>query len=235
MIDTSICITKSLVVLTSLPSFRLLTRSPWSLCPLQWYAVHDACWRNDPSFETVQLILDSDVHLLSLLDCRGAAPLSYVKKDNYSKWIKFLESKMDRFWPIRDVSTEGEERPPPLCGRKPHSLPIPDPPHALPLEVATMVSNGRMEPEEALYLDDDDVDDSDYDSDEDSDDDDDDSDYDSDDDSDYDSDDDSEFDQAEMAEFCLRAGGPMLIAQKAFGKDVRVVTSGKHSQHVHAS
>ena len=187
--------------------------------------LHDACWRNDPSFETVQLILDSDVHLLQLLDCRGAAPLSYVKKDNYTKWIDFLKSKMDRFWPIRDVNTEGEERPPPLTIRKPHSLPIPDPPHALPLEVATMVSNGRMEPEEALYLDDDDDDDSsDDDSAADSDDDD---SFDSeDDDSDYDSDEDSDFDQEEMAEFCLRAGGPMLIAQKAFGNDVRVI--GKH-------
>ena len=193
--------------------------------------MHDACWRANPSFDTVQLILDSDIHLLQLLDCRGAAPLSYVKKDNYKIWIEFLRDKLDRFWPVRDVGTEGNERPPSLTTRPPHSLPIPDPVHALPLEVATMVSNGRMEPEEALYLDDDDDEEDDM---SDSDDDDDSSEYDSEDDdseydSDEDSDDDSEFDQAEMAELCMRAGGPMLVAQKAFGNNVRVVGGGRHT------
>lgn len=180
--------------------------------------LHDACWRADPSFETVKLILDSDKNLLHLLDCRGAAPLSYVKKENYGRWIEFLQGHLDRFWPPRDISTEGEERPPPLTLRQPHSLPIPDPGHALPLEVAAMVANGRMEPEEAIFLDDDSSDDED---------DDDDSSFDSDDDS-YDSDDDddsddSEIDAEEMAEICLRAGGPMAVARKCFGNDVKVI------------
>ena len=184
--------------------------------------LHDACWRQEPSFETVQLILDSDKHLLRLLDCRGAAPLSYVKKENHAKWIEFLESRLDRFWPPRDIATEGEERDPPLTVRPAHSIPIPDPVHALPLEVASLVANGRMEPEEAIYLDDeDDSDDSD------------DSDYDSDDSDDYDSDDSSfsssegsEFDQEEFAEICLRAGGPMAVAKKCFGGNVQVVGAG---------
>jgi ankyrin repeat protein len=170
--------------------------------------LHDACWRADPSFETVTLILDSDKHLLNLLDCRGAAPLSYVGRERYDVWIEFLTSKMDQFWPIRDLAEEGEERPPPLTLRQPHSLPIPDPGHALSLDVAAMVANGKMQPEEALFLDDSE---SEGDSDDDSD---------SDDDEDYsdvDSDDDSDFDHGEMAEFCLRAGGPMAIAQKCFG------------------
>jgi hypothetical protein len=119
---------------------------------------------------------------------------------------------MERFWPMRDIGTEGEERPPALTLREPHSLPIPDPQIALPLEVAAMVSNGRMEPEEALYLDDSSDDESSDDSEEDSD-------------NSYDSDDseDSDFDEEEMAEICLRAGGPMAIAKKCFGSDVRVV------------
>jgi ankyrin repeat protein len=182
--------------------------------------LHDACWRADPSFDTVKLILDSDRHLLHLLDCRGAAPLSYVKKENYSRWINFLQTNVDMFWPRRDIGTEGEERPPPLTMRQPHSLPIPDPGHALPLEVAAMVSNGRMEPEEAVFLDDDSSDE----------DDDDDSSYDSEDDSSYDSEDenddemgdsdeDSDFDADEMAEICLRAGGPMAVAKRCFGKN----------------
>jgi hypothetical protein len=170
--------------------------------------LHDACWRVDPSFECVQLILDSDKHLLQLLDCRGSTPLSYVKKENYGLWIEFLESKLDRFFPRRDIDTEGEERPPPLTLRQPHSMPIPDPSHALPLEVAAMVANGRMEPEEALYLDDSSDDESSYDSEDGSD--------------SYDSDE-SEFDPEEMSEICLRAGGPMAIAKRCFGRDVKVV------------
>jgi ankyrin repeat protein len=179
--------------------------------------LHDACWRADPSWECVELILDSDKHLFSLQDCRGAAPLTYVKKDNYHLWVNFLEAKLDRFWPVRDIATEGEEHPPPLTLRQPHSVPIPDPAHALPLEVATMVSNGRMEPEEALYLDDSSDDEDSFSG----------SDDESDDDS-YDSDDsdDSDINPEEMAELCLRAGGPMAIARKCFGSDVKVVVGG---------
>lgn len=195
--------------------------------------LHDACWRADPSFETVKLILESDKNLLQLLDCRGASPLGYIKKENYARWLDFLMANVDTYWPRRDIATEGEERPPPLTLRQPHSLPIPDPGHALPLEVAAMVSNGRMEPEEAIFLDDDSSDD----------DSDDDSSYDSEDDSSYDSEEDgggdgrggddysdsdsdeSDFDADEMAEICLRAGGPMAVARKCFGNDVKVVTS----------
>jgi ankyrin repeat protein len=202
-------------------TLRILLESGCSLQVTDDYGrtpLHDACWRVEPSFEAVQLILDSDKYLLHLLDCRGAAPLSYVKPENYEKWIEFLKTKLERFWPMRDIGTEGEERPPPLTLREPHSLPIPDPQTALPLEVVAMVSNGRMEPEEARYLDDSSDDESSYDSDEDSND-------------SYDSDnsEESDFDEEEMAEICLRAGGPMAIAKNCFGNDVRVVggTRGK--------
>ena len=181
--------------------------------------LHDACWRAEPSFECVLMILDSDKNLLNLCDARGTTPLGYVSKANYGKWIEFLESKLDRFWPARDVETEGEERPPALTSRPPHSIPVPDPVHALPLEVAAMVASGQMEPEEAIYLEEDD--DSEFGSDSD--------------DSSYDSDSDdsssvgsefsdgSEFDQREFAEVCFRAGGPMAIAKKCFGGNVQVV------------
>lgn len=185
--------------------------------------LHDACWRAQPSFEVVKLILDADKNLLRLLDCRGASPLSYIKKENYGLWMEFLQSHMDLYWPARDASMEGEERPPPLTLRQPHSLPIPDPGHALPLEVAAMVSNGRMEPEEAVFLDDDssdEDDDSEYDSEDDS------SSYDSDDASDMSSyDSDGDMDNQEMAEICLRAGGPMAVARKCFGQDAAIAMS----------
>ena len=179
--------------------------------------LHDACWRAEPSFELVQLILDSDKYLLNLLDCRGAAPLSYVKPKSFPAWIKFLETKAEHFWPARNIGTDGEERPPPLTLRQAHSLPVLDPVHALPLDVCAMVANGRMLPEETLYLDDSSSDDdSSYDSDGDSDDESGDSDDDSDSEGSDFSDESSDFDQEEMAEFCLRAGGPLAIAQKSF-------------------
>ena len=174
--------------------------------------LHDACWKAEPDFGMVELIMGSDIHLFKLLDCRGAAPLSYVKKENYGVWIEFLKSKLDRYWPVRDVTLEGEERPPPLTKRQPHSLPVPDPVNHLPLDVAAMVANGRMEPEEALYLDDE----------EDEDDDDDDSSYDSDD-SDYSSSDESDFDGEEMLELCRLAGGPAAVARRCFGPNTKIV------------
>jgi len=180
--------------------------------------LHDACWRAQPSFEVVKLILNSDKNLLSLLDCRGASPLSYIKKESHGIWMDFLAENLDEYWPRRDTSTEGEERPPPLTLRQPHSLPIPDPGHALPLEVAAMVANGRMEPEEAVFLDDS-SDDSEYDSEDDSS-------YDSDEsDSDLSSDDEFDVDADEMAEICLRAGGPMAVARKCFGQDAAMAMS----------
>jgi ankyrin repeat protein len=173
--------------------------------------MHDACWRGDPSFETVQLILDSDKHLVQLMDCRGTPPLAYVKPDNYKIWIDFLETRLDRFWPKRDIATEGAERPPPLALRPPHSLPIPDPEHALPVEVAAMVANGQMDPEEAMFLNEDSDDES----------------YGSDDDEDdsYYSSDEDEYDPEEMREFCFRAGGPVAVARRCFGGDVRIIGS----------
>ena len=183
--------------------------------------LHDACWRAQPSFEVVKLILNADKNLLSLLDCRGASPLSYIKKENHSTWIDFLSQNFDTYWPPRDISTDGEERPPPLTLRQPHSLPIPDPGHALPLEVAAMVANGRMEPEEAVFLDDSSDDESEYDSEADSS-------FDSEDDnsnSDLSSDDESDVDADEMAEICLRAGGPMAVARKCFGQDAAMAMS----------
>lgn len=176
--------------------------------------LHDACWRADPSFDSVRLILDSDPHLVQLLDCRGTPPLAYVKPENYAKWNAFLEKKLDRFWPVRDVSKEGVDRPPPLALRPPHSLPIPDPENALPVEVASMVANGQMDPLEAMALMEEDDDDSDSEGSM------------SDDDSDYYSDEEDEIDGEEMREICFRAGGPVAIARQCFGKDINVILGG---------
>lgn len=55
---------------------------------------------------------------------------------------------MDAFWPIRD----DEQAPPALTREQPHTRPVPEPEHALTVELARMVANGRMTPAEAKFL-----------------------------------------------------------------------------------
>jgi ankyrin repeat protein len=110
--------------------------------------LHEACWT--AAFDCVELILDTDVRLLHIVDCRGSSPLSYVRQEHWKQWIEFFQSKADWYWAPRDSSMEGKEAPPQLVGAAPHSLPIPDPKNAIPVELATLISAGKLEPEEFL-------------------------------------------------------------------------------------
>jgi hypothetical protein len=151
--------------------------------------LHDCCWAAKPAFDVAEYILEIDVRLMHMTDCRGASPLSYVRKEHWAFWIEFLEHKKDIFWPKRDLATDGEEEPPTLAMLGANTLPLHTPANALTIELADMVVSGKMQPEEAKFLQYDDVDGDTYDS--------------SVDDSEYDSDcsDDSEssFDEGEMA------------------------------------
>ncbi len=109
--------------------------------------LHDACWTTKPCFKSVELLLDRDPRLLHVVDCRGAAPLSYVKQENWDQWMNFLDGKKEEWWPHRDTSVVGEEGPPPLVCRSPHSMPLPDPPHAALCEHARLIASGAVEPE----------------------------------------------------------------------------------------
>jgi hypothetical protein len=108
---------------------------------------HDACWTTKPCFPSVELLLNRDVRLLHVVDCRGSAPLSYVKQENWGEWMEFFDSQKDIWWPVRNVSLSGEEDPPELVSRAPHSLPLPDPKRAALCEVAKLISSGSVEPE----------------------------------------------------------------------------------------
>jgi ankyrin repeat protein len=108
--------------------------------------LHEACWT--AAFDCVELILNTDVRLLHIVDCRGSSPLSYIRQEHWKQWIEFFQSKADRYWAPRDLSMEGKEAPPPLVGAPPHSRPIPDPKNAIPVEVATLISAGKLEPKE---------------------------------------------------------------------------------------
>jgi len=109
--------------------------------------LHDACWTNTPCFKSVELLLNRDRRLLHVVDCRGSAPLSYVKSENWPRWMEFFDSHKECWWPFRDVSTEGEEDPPELVSKTPHSMPLPDPLNAARLEDASSISSGKCEPE----------------------------------------------------------------------------------------
>mmetsp|Transcript_9520 Transcript_9520/g.13799 ORF Transcript_9520/g.13799 Transcript_9520/m.13799 type:complete len:776 (+) Transcript_9520:576-2903(+) len=107
--------------------------------------LHDACWTTTPCFKSVKLLLNKDPRLLHIVDCRGAAPLSYVKRENWGQWINFFEEQKAVWWPHRDVKTEGEEGPPSLSVKPPHSLPIANPPAAANIEDAKLLASGKKD------------------------------------------------------------------------------------------
>jgi len=111
--------------------------------------LHDACWTAQPNFDVVDLILRTDPRLLRICDCRGASPLSYIKRDNWSSWVEYLSDRKEEFWPPRDVGKVGIEGPPELVGEAPHTRPIADPSDASPLDLVVLVASGRLGPEEA--------------------------------------------------------------------------------------
>lgn len=152
--------------------------------------LHDACWAAKPCFDVVELILEVDPRMFHMTDCRGAVPLSYVRQDHWAAWLEFLESKKDVYWKHRDIKTLGEEQPPALALLGPNTRPIADPSHALTIELAGMVAAGKMQPDEAEFLQYDKNDSETYDE------------SDSEDDSDYDSDEDDDYslDEDEMAD-----------------------------------
>ena len=126
------------------------------------------------------MLLEQDKHLLSMEDNHGAVPLAYLKDEQWTKWTKYIMSRKDRFWPDRDVVKMGIEADPPLAMQDPHTRPIAD--TGIDIQLAKMVTTGRMTALEAILMrdDDDDEDDSG---------------------SEYDSEDDSEFDDSDYDEY----------------------------------
>lgn len=113
--------------------------------------LHDACWTAKPNFDVVEMLLRADRHLLHLMDCRGALPLSYVRKENWTAWLEFFATRNDLFWPRRN-HLQANEGPPPLALLQPNSYPRPDPVNALSAELANMVACGKIKPLEAEFL-----------------------------------------------------------------------------------
>jgi hypothetical protein len=62
--------------------------------------LHDAFWRKCPDFSIVEMILDRCSDLLLLKDFRGNAPLEYTQKQDWPAWKRFIENKMDDYFPV---------------------------------------------------------------------------------------------------------------------------------------
>lgn len=105
--------------------------------------LHDACWTARPNFECVRILLERDVRLLRIVDCRGCSPLSYIKRELWADWIDFFDSQKDVFWKPRDVTAQGPEPPPPLTQVAAHTNPPKDPPNAASLDDAILLASGR--------------------------------------------------------------------------------------------
>ena len=63
--------------------------------------LHDACWRIDPQFDVVTLLLDRNIDLLRLTDVRGSHALNYVSKDQWLQWCAYFYYQKDKYWPIK--------------------------------------------------------------------------------------------------------------------------------------
>jgi hypothetical protein len=120
--------------------------------------LHDACWSVHPCMATIEMLLDHDVHLLQMRDCRGAQPLSYVPEAHWADWMTFLGQHKDKYFPMMPADRNAPV--PPLTQKAPNSRPVANPPNALSIELARMVASGRMSPAEVrLLLEEDDEDD----------------------------------------------------------------------------
>jgi hypothetical protein len=110
--------------------------------------LHHCCWASEFSPTIAETILEIDWLQLFIEDKRGQIPLEYIRPDQAAEWVEFLEDNRQRLFPPG--------------GRSPTLLPVkdyrpdnvlPDPPNALPIELASAVSSGRLTPDDLNNMD----------------------------------------------------------------------------------
>jgi Ankyrin repeats (3 copies) len=72
----------------------LYVRDDYGRTPL-----HDACWTAEPTFDLVEFLVNEAPELLCIKDVRGHTPLNYVRKEHWSEWLDFLESRKEMLRP----------------------------------------------------------------------------------------------------------------------------------------
>ena len=78
--------------------------------------LHDACWRIEPRFDIVTMILDGNIELLFHLDARGCPPLKYVREEHWAQWCAYLFHQKEKYWakpstsPVVDADQQSSKR-----------------------------------------------------------------------------------------------------------------------------
>lgn len=111
--------------------------------------LHDAFWAASPAYDVVETILKRDAGLFFMKDRRGALPLSYVHKDHWAGWMRWLDENIDRFFSEQNAKFY---KPVDLVLMKPNSFLLPEPKTDIGLELIQMVACGDMSPQEARVL-----------------------------------------------------------------------------------
>lgn len=70
--------------------------------------LHDACWRAQPDFNIVSLILSINANLLLQSDKWGFSPLMYTNRDHWSHWCSFLHYYRNSLWPLNTTEAAGK-------------------------------------------------------------------------------------------------------------------------------
>jgi len=57
--------------------------------------LHDACWRGNPEYDIVELLLSEEPRLAFVKDVRGHKPFQYARREHWGGWKEFLDRKRD--------------------------------------------------------------------------------------------------------------------------------------------
>lgn len=112
--------------------------------------LHHCCWASTFCRPIVEKIIERDPIQFFLEDKRGQTPLEYVRKDMAGEWIDFLEEVATKYWPMGGGQLPRLNSP---KSRRPDGHLV-DPPIALSLTLASLVSSGTITPEQIANMDD---------------------------------------------------------------------------------
>jgi hypothetical protein len=110
--------------------------------------LHHAAWASTFSPVIAHAILTRDPSQAFLEDNRGQTPLEYVRPSLIPQWIAFLDEHKDEFWPMGGDANKLTSSPP-----RRRDLQLADPPNALSVDLAGLVSSGVVEPAQVEAMD----------------------------------------------------------------------------------
>jgi hypothetical protein len=107
--------------------------------------LHHCCWASTFSRPIVDAILERDPIQLMIEDKHGQTPLEYVRADLASDWIEYLEANIYKYWgtKVPQLSSPKPNRP---------GGTLPDPQNAIPVNLASLVSAGKITPEQVIPM-----------------------------------------------------------------------------------